>query len=58
MTDLPKDQLRPLREMIEQQRNTVESLKRDGHQCPDAERQLHRMLGEFQRNAKPERRPQ
>jgi len=32
-----------LREKINQQRNTVEALKRDGHECADAERELRRM---------------
>ena len=48
MPELPKDRLQPLRKRIEQQRNTIEALKREGHRCPDAERQLHLMLIELQ----------
>ena len=39
MADFPKDRI-PLRDRLQQQRNTVAALKRDGHDCPDAERQL------------------
>ena len=48
MTSLPKDRLVALREKIDQQRNTIETLRREGHQCPDAERQLKQMLVELQ----------
>ena len=48
MTSLPKDRLVALREKIDQQRNTIETLRREGHQCPDAERQLKQMLIELQ----------
>jgi len=49
MADLPKDRLLPLTSRIEQQRKTIEALKRDGHECPDAERQLRDL--EFQWHA-------
>jgi len=56
---IKNDQLTPFRERVEQQRRTVEALKLEGHECPDAERQLHRMLGEMQRGGvKPEQRQQ
>ena len=48
MTSLPKDRLVALREKVDQQRNTIETLRREGHQCPDAERQLKQMLIELQ----------
>ena len=35
-----------LREQIEQQRNTIEALRREGHDCPDAERHLRELLAE------------
>ena len=39
MADTPHDHLLAiLRNKIEQQRTTVEALKRDGHECTDAER--------------------
>jgi hypothetical protein len=38
VTGLPKDKLASLRAEIDQQRNTIEALKRDGHECTDAER--------------------
>ena len=47
MEELPKERLPVLKFTIEQQRNTVESLKRDGHEYADAERELNRMLDEF-----------
>jgi len=47
MTELPKDRLSSLRAKIEQQRNTIEALKRDGHVCNDAELQLTVMLAEL-----------
>ena len=43
MAVLPKDRLLALQAQIEQQRNTVESLKHEGHECPDAERLLQQM---------------
>ena len=43
MSKLQQD-LSVLREKIAQQRNTVEALKRDGHEYADAERQLKQML--------------
>ena len=52
MTGLPKDKLASLRAEIDQQRNTIEALKRDGHECTDAERQLPQMLAEFQTREK------
>jgi hypothetical protein len=47
MEKLPKD-LSILREKINQQRNTIEALKRGGHECADAERQLKQMMFELQ----------
>lgn len=47
MAVLPKDRLLALQAQIEQQRNTVESLKHEGHECPDAERLLQQMLSEL-----------
>jgi arginine repressor len=47
MASSPHERLLTVRKKIEQQRNTVESLKREGHECPDAERQLSRMLAEL-----------
>lgn len=60
MSNLPKDRLLPLRERVDQQRNTVAALKREGHDCPDAERQLHQMLAQLnasERTLKIGRRP-
>ncbi len=48
MTGLPKDKLASLRAEIDQQRNTIEALKRDGHECTDAERELRQMLAALQ----------
>lgn len=48
MTGLPKDKLASLRAEIDQQRNTIEALKRDGHECTDAERGLRQMLAALQ----------
>ena len=53
MTDLPKDTLSTLRAKIDQQRTTVEKLKRDGHECADAERQLRAMEAELSRGEAP-----
>jgi hypothetical protein len=47
MATLPQNRLSILREKIAQQRNTIEALKRDDHECFDAERQLERMLTEL-----------
>jgi hypothetical protein len=47
MVDLANDKLSVLRAEIEQQRHTIDTLRRDGHDCPDAERQLARMLAEL-----------
>jgi hypothetical protein len=56
MTDLPKDRLAALREKVDQQRNTIEALRREGHQCPDAELQLKQMLIELQASEQAGRR--
>lgn len=56
MTDLPKDRLAALREKVDQQRNTIEKLRREGHQCPDAERQLEHLLIELQASEQAGRR--
>lgn len=56
MTDLPKDRLAALREKVDQQRNTIETLRREGHQCPDAERQLKQMFIELQASEQAGRR--
>jgi predicted component of type VI protein secretion system len=48
MANVPHDQLVVLREKINQQRNTVAALKRDGHECTDAERHLRDLLAEEQ----------
>ena len=55
MSELPKDRLLTLRQNIEQQRNTIDSLKREGHDCPDAELQLQKMLIELHRAEKQRR---
>ena len=47
MATVQQDRTLPLREKIEQQRRTVESLRRSGHECPDAERQLDQMLAKL-----------
>lgn len=47
MTSLPQEPISILRGQIERQRRTVESLKRDGHECADAERHLNRMIEEL-----------
>jgi len=56
MSELPRDRLFTLRAKIEQQRNTIEALKREGHDCPDAELQLQRMLVDLHRAEAPPRR--
>ena len=47
MVELPKDRLLDLRAKVKQQRNTVEALKRDGHEFTDAERHLRELQGEL-----------
>ena len=50
MGEHPKDRLQHLKNLrarIEQQKNTVAALKRDGHVYQDAERQLTQMLAEL-----------
>ena len=47
MNETPKEKLSSLRERIDQQRNTIAALKRDGHECTDAERQLSQMVAEL-----------
>lgn len=47
MTQTPKEHLSVLRSKIEQQRIVVESLKREGHEHTDAERQLCNMLADL-----------
>jgi hypothetical protein len=50
MPENPKDRLqrlKSLRARIQQQKNTVEALKRDGHVYEDAERQLTQMRDEL-----------
>lgn len=54
MAGTPKEALKSLREKIDQQRNTIEALKRDGHEHADAERQLRLMEAELRlREPKP-----
>lgn len=48
MAELPHERLAILREKIDQQRNTLAALKRDGHECADAERHLSDLLAEMQ----------
>jgi hypothetical protein len=55
MAGTPRERLLSLREKIERQRNTIRSLKREGHECPDAERELQQLLAE-QAREKPSRR--
>ena len=47
MTEVLKDKLSALRCKIYQQRNTIEALKRDRHECTDPERQLRQMVAEL-----------
>ena len=47
MAQSPQERLSVLREKIDQQRNTIEILKRDGHECIDAERQLKQMVAQL-----------
>jgi len=47
MANVPHDRLAILREKVNQQQNTIAALKRDGHECADAERQLTHMLAEL-----------
>ncbi|HEV2628993.1 MAG TPA: hypothetical protein VGV41_10150 [Pseudolabrys sp.] len=58
MTELMPDSLLDLRERIDQQRNTIDALKREGHECPDAERQLRHMLAELRTSETVARRMQ
>ncbi len=53
MASSPSERLSTLRKKIEQQRNTIESLRRAGHECPDAERQLKGMLAELRASEPP-----
>ena len=55
MDRVPKDRLLELREKVERQRNTVEALKRDGHEHADAERQLKQMLWDLRMSENPYR---
>ena len=48
MSELEPDCLLDLRKRIEQQRKTVEALQREGHLCPDAERQLRYLQAQLQ----------
>jgi len=48
MSELPHERLASLRQKIKQQRNTIKALKRDGHECADAERHLRDLLAEEQ----------
>ena len=47
MNETPKEELSSLRARIDQQHNTIAALKRDGHECTDAERQLSQMVAEL-----------
>ena len=47
MVELPKDRLLDLRAKIKQQRNTIDALKRDGHEFTDAERHLRDLQSEL-----------
>jgi hypothetical protein len=47
MTPNPKDRLRLLQDKIDQQRNTIEALKRDGHETKDANRHLEALVAEL-----------
>ena len=49
MATLPQNRLSILRNKIEQQRDTVKALKREGHVYSDAQRQLAHMLAELQK---------
>ena len=46
MANLPHERLYLLQHKIQQQRRTVETLKREGHEHADAERQLAQMLSD------------
>lgn len=52
---LPEDLLPPLHKRLQQQRTTVEALRRDGHEYRDAERQLRQM--EIQFRAEQDKQP-
>lgn len=45
MADYPRDRIH-VQQQIEQQRNTIAALKRDGHETNDAERHLRDLLAE------------
>ena len=47
MVELPKNRPLDLQAKIKQQRNTIEALKRDGHEFTDAERHLKELQGEL-----------
>lgn len=49
MAKLPHERLYVLHHKIEQQRSTVEALKREGHEHTDAERHLAQMIAEAQK---------
>ena len=57
MTNTPHDRLTSLREKIDRQRNTIELLKRDGHECADAERQLRQMIADLHNSESLPQRP-
>ena len=44
---MTENNLTALHRKIERQRKTVETLKRRGQECADAERQLHHLLAEL-----------
>ena len=46
MAKLPHEKLYVLQHKIDQQRSTVEALKREGHEHTDADRQLAQMVAE------------
>jgi hypothetical protein len=58
VTQTPKERLAGLREKIERQRLTVDTLKRDGHVYDDAERELRLMLAELQGASASKRPPE
>ena len=45
---IPKERLSSLRGKIDEQRNTIQILKLERHDCPDAERQLSQIVAELQ----------
>lgn len=46
MATLPRDRLL-VQSKIDQQRNTIEALRRDGHETTDAERHLRDLIAEL-----------